>query len=125
MRAANTALAVVAVLLVVIPLAAFLVVLAGQGLTQAAAWAAIYLLVWLVVLSLIGLGTIGALVLYGLPFVQRKTGSLFAFAQRIAARLEDLGSGVGRKAVGPLLWAYGLGSGVRGVARGLRTARRG
>ena len=124
MRAFYGVLAVLAILLVVIPLGVFFGMLAVQGFTQAAVWASIYLLIWCVLLAVIGLAVLGALVVFGLPFVRRKARSLLYFVQSASNRVERLASGVGGVAVKPVVWGYGLVAWARGFVHGLSAPKR-
>ena len=106
MRTLQIILAVVAAILVVIPLAIFVVVWAISGFGDAAHWAAVYLLLWCIVLGLVPLGITLGLTWKGLPFVHAKLESAMEMVISLADRVNRLADRAGRTAAAPNFWLY-------------------
>ncbi len=106
MRILRIVLAVVAAILVVIPLLIFLAVWAASGFTSAAHWAAVYLLLWCIVLGLVPLAITFALAWKGLPFVHSKLAQGLETVVSIADRTSQFADRAGRKAAAPNIWLY-------------------
>ncbi len=106
MRTLQLILAAAAAILAVIPLAIFLVVWAVSGFGTATHWAAVYLLLWSIVMGLVPLGIALGLAWKGLPFVLAKSAAVMETTISIGNRVDRLTARAGNAAVKPNIWLY-------------------
>ncbi len=120
MRMLIIVLAVMVGLLAVVPLAVLIVVWAAQGFMAAAAWAAIYLLLWSILLTLVPLAVLAVAVVKGAPFALGKMGSFFGRFRRLAERLDGLVARASGVAVRPDIWLYSKAAWLSGYLHGVQ-----
>jgi hypothetical protein len=120
MRAVIIGVAAVVGLLAVVPLAVLVIVWVAQGFGSAAAWAAIYLLIWAIIFTAVPLAILVVVVFKGAPLALGKVGSLFGLLRRLAVRLDTTAVRASDTAVRPSVWLYAKAAWLSGVAQGLR-----